>query len=410
MAESEILKTELAEYVCGANDVIELKLVRDVNDIFDDTKSFHPEFTHQLFGQNENIFGYKGLKIQLYFSAANLNCYLAKSSTAEVDTKKYDGVKPDDVLKTIIDQLEIEPMSSLDHFIAKLPEELSFQPMGELIHSYTTEEHEGTSRQYEIYKCDISDQKFREYHSRMQTFLWWYIDAASYIDVDDDKWMYYTILEKFPSNGAKQYAFVGYGTVYRYYAYPDKVRPRISQVLILPPFQKQGLGVTFLRAINNNIQNDGQVLDITVEDPSEDFVRIRDFIDCQDCSSLPAFSKEKLKGGFSPEMEKEAQFKFKINKKQARRVYEILKWMGIDQGNAEEVRSYRLEVKKRLNIPFQKQKSDYEKLKRVLKPEELTATMEGTSLEERQKTLELWYNELMVDYEKVVKRLQNVLP
>lgn len=97
------------------------------------------------------------------------------------------------MLKTIIDQLEIEPMSSLDHFIAKLPEESSFQPMGELIHSYTTEEKEGTSRQYEIYKCDISDQKFRDYHSKMQTFLWWYIDAASYIDVDDDKWMYYTM-------------------------------------------------------------------------------------------------------------------------------------------------------------------------------------------------------------------------
>lgn len=56
---------------------------------------------------------------------------------------------------------------------------------------------------------------------------------------------------------------------------------------------------------------------------------------------------------------------------------------------------------------FQKQKSDYEKLKKVLKPEELTATMEGTSLEERQKTLESWYQELSSEYSKVVEKLQN---
>ncbi|XP_071826710.1 histone acetyltransferase type B catalytic subunit-like [Apostichopus japonicus] len=407
MAEAEILKAELAEFVCGANDVIELKLVRDVNDIFDDTKIFRPEFTHQLFGQNENIFGYKELKIQLYFSAGSLNPYLAKTSSAEVDGKKYDGVKPDDVLKTIVDQLEIQPMSSLDHFIAKLPEESSFQPSGELLDSYSLDGADGSSTHFEIYKCDIREQKFKDYHSKMQTFLWWYIDAASYIDVDDDRWTYYTIMEKYSQNGNKQYAFVGYATLYRYYAYPDKIRPRISQFLILPPFQRRGHGCRFLRSIYSDVQKDSQVLDITVEDPSEEFVRLRDFVDCQDCGRLEAYTKDKLKGSFSQDMEKEAQSKYKINKKQARRVFEILKWMNVNQGDEEEVRSYRLEVKQRLNVPFQKQKSDYEKLKKVLKPEELTATMEGTSLEERQKTLESWYQELSSEYSKVVEKLQN---
>lgn len=407
MADAEILKAELAEFVCGANDVIELKLVRDVNDIFDDSKVFRPEFTHQLFGQNENIFGYKGLKIQLYFSAGHLNSYLAKSCSAEVDGKKYDGVKPDDVLKTIVDQLEIQPMSSLDHFIAKLPEESSFKPSGELLHSYSIDLEEGSKRHFEIYKCDIREQEFRDYHTKMQTFLWWYIDAASYIDVDDDRWMYYTIMEKYTVNGGKQYAFIGYATLYKYYAYPDKIRPRISQVIILPPFQRQGHGRHFLRSIYSDLQKDSQVLDITVEDPSEHFVRLRDFVDCEDCARLDAFAKDKLKGSYTTDMEREAQTKYKINKKQARRVYEILKWMTINQGDEEEVRSYRLEVKQRLNIPFQKQKSDYEKLKKVLKPEELSATMQGTSLEERQKTLETWYQELISEYNKVVEKLQN---
>lgn len=38
------------------------------------------------------------------------------------------------------------------------------------------------------------------------------------------------------------YATVGYSTVYLYYAYPEHIRPRISQMLVLPPFQKMGIG------------------------------------------------------------------------------------------------------------------------------------------------------------------------
>lgn len=51
----------------------------------------------------------------------------------------------------------------------------------------------GTNRQFEVYKADINCKKFREYHQRVQTFLLWYIDAASFIDVDDDQWSYFNM-------------------------------------------------------------------------------------------------------------------------------------------------------------------------------------------------------------------------
>ncbi len=35
-----------------------------------------------------------------------------------------------------------------------------------------------------------------------------------------------------PEDGSSRYAIVGYATIYQYYAYPDKIRPRISQVRI----------------------------------------------------------------------------------------------------------------------------------------------------------------------------------
>jgi Histone acetyl transferase HAT1 N-terminus len=49
-------------------------------------------------------------------------------------------------------------------------------------------------RQFEIYLTDISVPNFKEYHERMQPFLLFYVDAASYIDTDDDKWSFYTVL------------------------------------------------------------------------------------------------------------------------------------------------------------------------------------------------------------------------
>lgn len=59
------------------------------------------------------------------------------------------------------------------------------------------------------------------------------------------------------------YAVAGYATVYVYYAYPANIRPRVSQMLVLPPFQRQGLGAQLLSAINKYYIPQSNVLDIT---------------------------------------------------------------------------------------------------------------------------------------------------
>ena len=64
--------------------------------------------------------------------------------------------------------------------------------LGTLLHQYSRES-EGNTSHFEIYKNTIDVPGFKEYHKRMQTFLWWYIDAASYIDDDDDRWNYFTL-------------------------------------------------------------------------------------------------------------------------------------------------------------------------------------------------------------------------
>lgn len=219
---------------------------------------------------------------------------------------------------------------------------------------------------FEVYHCDMSVSGFRERHDLMQGWIMWLIDGASYIDVDDERWEFLTMYEKtgdHASNGnghmngsSARYHFVGYCTVYRYYAYPDKLRPRISQFLILPPFQRLGLGTHLLQTIYDRYRDQDSVVDIAVEDPAENFTKLRDFVDARNCLSLSEFSPKSLAEGWTNETAISAQKKLKLNRNQARRVYEILKLKNTDRSDCHKYRAFRLEVKNRLNAPFLKSK------------------------------------------------------
>ena len=73
-----------------------------------------------------------------------------------------------------------------------------------------------------------------------------------------------------------------------------------------------------------------------------------------DCFS----SAEKVEGGFNENMTKESNEKLKLCRRQARRVYEIArlhftKKAGPLTDDSIPFRAYRVDIKKRLNIPFQ---------------------------------------------------------
>lgn len=255
------------------------------------------------------------------------------------------------------------------------------------------------SQLFEVYHSDMSVTGFRERHEQMQTWLKWFIDGASYIDTDDERWDFLTVYEKTgdgAANGCAQvngsatrYHFAGYCTVYRYYAYPDKMRPRISQFLILPPFQRQGLGAHLLQSLYDRYRDLDSVVDIAVEDPAENFTKLRDFVDAHNCMSLPAFSAEAISSGWSNDMAQAAQSKLKLNRNQARRVYEILKLRSIDRSDEAAYRSYRLEVKNRLNAPFLKSK----------------LTESPITDEVRIATLQNMYDQAEEEYRETIERL-----
>lgn len=165
--------------------------VRSRDEIDNDTaKSFRPEFAHQIFGENECIFGYKDLKIRIFYTAGPLNIYLGTKYSSKIDEVNSDGLKADEITSNISKLLTTGCYyTNIDEFLAKLDKEESFHPFGEKLYSWNIE-HDNRSRTYEIYECNIKTPGFLAFHARLQTFLLWFVDAASYIDIEDPQWMF----------------------------------------------------------------------------------------------------------------------------------------------------------------------------------------------------------------------------
>jgi len=423
-------KGVLELYVTDSNESLQFRLIRDESELktalseenSEDPKSFSPEMSHQIYGDKEHVFGYRGLKIDLWMSAASLKAYARMKADETISLSQSEGVKPDPVLPPLVKILaEGQVTENVDAFTAEIlsDRETKFKPQGEKITEFEIHDtkDEGRSfqpRTYEIYYSDIKTPGFKDYHKRLQPWIMFYIDAASYIDDDDDNWRFFLLFERYTTSDAQtRYAVAGYTTVYQYYAYPEHMRPRISQMLVLPPFQRQGLGAKLLDTVSKYYWNNPKVVDITVEDPSDDFIRLRDFVDVQNSLKLlECFSTlDKVKGGFNDSMIKEANEKLKLCKRQTRRIYEVVRlhWAkkaGPLSDDSSEFKAYRIDIKKRLNIPFQKEANQLEKLKKALNAEEFAAaTINITNREQRLENLQAQFNELTDHYKQILERV-----
>ena len=85
---------------------------------------------------------------------------------------------------------------------------------------------------------------FREYHRRMQLFVLLYIEGASFINEAEDGWEFTVLYEKRKRQGTdiETYHLIGYSSLYPFYYFPERVRMRLSQFVILLPYQGEGHG------------------------------------------------------------------------------------------------------------------------------------------------------------------------
>lgn len=69
---------------------------------------------------------------------------------------------------------------------------------------------------------------------------------------------------------------MGYTSLYPFWCYPDLVRLRLSQFVILPPYQHLGHGSRLYSCLFDHMLGRDGVAELTVEDPAEAFEDLRD--------------------------------------------------------------------------------------------------------------------------------------
>ena len=89
-----------------------------------------------------------------------------------------------------------------------------------------------------MYFCDFSVEGFSDYNTRLQILFIFFIDGASFIE-EDHNWRVYLLYKK--EDGLHK--LIGLTTVYTFFQEIKTCRFRISQFLILPPYQRKGFGM-----------------------------------------------------------------------------------------------------------------------------------------------------------------------
>lgn len=120
-----------------------------------------------------------------------------------------------------------------------------------------------------------SNAEFTPFKERLEVLFLFYIDGASFVFEAIDTWQYYVIFKRLPGKTRKNVVGVLSKYVFRLSAL--KERHRISQVFILPPYQKYGHGKELLDVVYSRSLEDPNCFEITTEIPSFEYQCLRDF-------------------------------------------------------------------------------------------------------------------------------------
>ncbi|KAG7086509.1 hypothetical protein E1B28_002462 [Marasmius oreades] len=388
--------SKLGEWITNSTESLFLSMVRAPEDkkaMAEDEnyEDFNPAFTYPIYGEDETIYGFKGLRIDLRFASGSLLNSLSVRWDEKLQSNTVDSVEPK--LREFLPQ-DVE--TDEETFHKRVEEDaLNFRPLGQLIHSYTrpSPKFKGKGKLaptnvvldpenedavvYEVYHTRRDTPGFWKYHQRMQIFIPLYIEAGSYIQEDESDWDFMVLYEKRKRTDASHiptYHFLGYSSLYNFYYYPEKTRLRLSQFVIIGPCQRSGHGSELYKAIYNYVLSQPHIGELTVEDPAEAFEDLRDKNDLMMLLSNETFIKEAFgedavshgggrvgkigkvlkskKGKMGPPVEKgwaeKWRVKLKIAGRQFFRLVEMLIQMHIDPLDERAMKAYRLQVKERL--------------------------------------------------------------
>ncbi|TYZ60046.1 hypothetical protein PybrP1_007237 [[Pythium] brassicae (nom. inval.)] len=354
--------------VASSNDVTHLAIVAvDASDKDAPLAGafFSPRFTYHAFGRQETVQGYEELRVAVLFSAYDFRVCLDVHFT-----EQEPGA--DDVVEKIspslpegftLDRAEFEDCV---HTAAA-----AFKPLGACVSVYS-KLVDSRERHFEIYEVPLDgDDAAQQLLANLQTMALWFIEGADRVDVADPRWVVYLTYERSEAGGSGAFAPVGYVTLFKFTnpvgrqvsgsgAQMNETH-RICQVLVFPTHQRQGHGEHLVQCIWERAVANERVFELTVEDPVPAFSQLRTLVDVKNCvthgffalSPSESSARESLfpaqgTTSLQPADIRVVQRALKITLKQVQTCYEVLKLRFVDRADAEQLKKFRLEVKKRL--------------------------------------------------------------
>lgn len=315
----------------SSNDALSINLVAPSKSGLQSVATFHPKFTYEIFGEEEKIFGYKDLKINLRYRANDMRPHVKISHSKKLKSSPLDETQPDNVAVILQEGNHLPKVAFVkeaDFEDSSKHMDQNWTPPGKLHHEFA-----GPDGQYEIWKGRLQDPAVKQLNSRVQILVSMFIEGGSYIGQkpeedspdlelsDADRWTLFFLYRKDKSTDdptKSSYIFVGYSTIYRFYWFqqvspppspaggewelptgdsdPTQLpcRTRLSQFVVLPPFQGKGHGARLYKTIFEHYHKGAQTQEFTVEDPNEAFDDLRDICDLAFLRSIPEFNNLRI--------------------------------------------------------------------------------------------------------------------
>ena len=408
----------------NANKIIYFKIISNEAE-FDDFQnmnlenSFQPTYTYELFA-NEVIHGYKGLKVLISLTPKTFFAHLNIQYAEKLDVN-------DDIENILALHFKERFTRNKATFISKLNEENKIIPKGKLIFSENNRK---------IYNVDILKDDYTEENYSIQALCTFFIDAASFIPIEENFWGYFIIVENVENKDKKDekenWRTLGICSYKNFHIELYKYFTMLSQFLILPPYQRKGLGTFLLENIYKYLFNeDKNCLEIMTEDPSIEFILMRDY------TITKLMAKEKLidnllnlikdktiekkevfdKFILSPDDIKKISKKLKLQDILITRAIEIIKY-GLVLNSKEMLKLFEEEKKQNMTKMFEENSIENAKAKRIRGPfiffgDDLDYNYK-TDYEEKsdylvKQKVEILYPEYIGDIEKIVRKVNEMI-
>ncbi|KAJ3683367.1 hypothetical protein LUZ60_013594 [Juncus effusus] len=297
-----------------------------------------PVDLNHFFGEDEKIFGYRGLKINIWLSLASFHAYADISFE-----RKSDGGKGITDLTLPLKSIFGESLLEKEEFIQTFSKDRDYIKTV-IADGKVIDLNSSNSSPIQVFRFSLENPIAGFLYSRLVSLVLLLVDGGSPIDVTDPKWDIYLAVK----GTENEFQLLGFATVYNFFHYPDSTRMRISQILVVPPYQSLGYGRILLEAINS-VAISQNAHDVTVEGPSEYFQYLRSCMDTvrlvsytpiqPALDSVTSFLKqtnlskrtEKSKSNTCPpaELVDQVRGELKISRKQFLKCWDVLVYMNL---------------------------------------------------------------------------------